>query len=185
MNKMSCSSVTPLLFVALCGALSSSTSFANDRFQPNGDGTVFDSKNSVTWMRCSAGQSWNGSGCDKLPAIYSLEEAKNHAKNAPNGPWRLPTLIELQSLVHCNSGKKGPPRSLSLSFHGLSELPGVCEENYGVSTVATKVFPNAGQATYWSSERHIKLSTYWGVSFGNGGTGMVDERSSNHLLLVK
>ncbi len=155
------------------------------RFTANADGTVTDTKLNVTWMRCSAGQTWNGASCDALPERYNFEQAQEVAREADNGPWRLPTLAELQSLVHCSSGERRAAMPMSLEFHGVSELPGTCEGDYVYPTIDADAFPNSGQAGYWSSTKHVRMDAVWEVGFGSGGTGMQNLTSSSHVRLVK
>lgn len=155
------------------------------RFVANADGTVTDTELNVTWMRCSAGQTWNGASCDALPERYNFEQAQDVARETDNGPWRLPTLAELQSLVHCSSGARRASMQMDPAFHGVSELPGTCEGDYVYPTIDAVAFPNSGQAGYWSSTKHARMSAVWEVGFGSGGTGMQNLTGSSHVRLVR
>lgn len=77
-----------------------------ERFKDNGDGTVTDIQSRLTWMRCSLGQSWNGSTCTGMPAIYTWQSARDEAARldrnggyAGRHDWRVPQIPELAMIV--------------------------------------------------------------------------------------
>ena len=106
-----------------------------------------DLQNGVEWMRCSAGQVWNGSGCEGKALKLSQEDVSKAIviANDQMGPgWRLPTRVELEGLV-C---KKCAPVNIELDS-----------------------FPDTLAEPYWTGEvngfapRHI-----WTVNFMTGHT---------------
>lgn len=85
---------------------------ANARYQVNGDGTVTDLQTGLMWMRCSLGQTWDGSStnCTGSASTYTWQDALQAAQNLDQSggfagytDWRLPNLRELMSVVryHC------------------------------------------------------------------------------------
>lgn len=58
-------------------------------------GEIVDSSTLLTWKRCLAGQSWDGTGCTGSPSAMTWQSA---LQGAPSG-WRLPNIKELESLV--------------------------------------------------------------------------------------
>lgn len=58
-------------------------------------GEAYDTQSDLTWQRCSAGQSWTGSGCAGSVDSFTFEEAESQV----GGEWRLPTVDELRTLT--------------------------------------------------------------------------------------
>ena len=76
------------------------------RFIDNGDGTLTDFEPDLTWMRCSLGQTWNGTTCTGTPVTYTWQSAQDAADklNSAGGyanrhDWRVPKIAELASIV--------------------------------------------------------------------------------------
>ena len=74
--------------------------------------TIIDVRNSITWLRCSVGQTWNSNDQTCIGSIVKLnheeiEIATKQAAEQLGGKWRLPSLEELESLV-CE--ECGPPK---------------------------------------------------------------------------
>ena len=86
----------------LSGVLFSPQSVADDfnQFVDNHDGTVTDDRTGLTWMRCSMGQSWDGTTCTGTAGNYDWSEAKAlRSTYVGYSDWRLPTMRELYTLV--------------------------------------------------------------------------------------
>lgn len=76
-----------------------------ERFSDNGDGTLYDIEPDLTWMRCSLGQVWTGTGCAGTAATYSWQSAQDAADKlnraggyAHHQDWRVPKIAELASI---------------------------------------------------------------------------------------
>ncbi|MBI4741105.1 MAG: DUF1566 domain-containing protein [Betaproteobacteria bacterium] len=64
------------------------------------DGTVTHTPTGLTWMRCTLGQTWNGSNCTGTANAYTWNQARALTQTyAGHSDWRLPDLPELSSLV--------------------------------------------------------------------------------------
>lgn len=63
------------------------------------DSQVQDTLTGLIWLRCSLGQTWNGSTCVGTPKTYSWYDAVNQQVVVSSTVFRLPTYTELSSLV--------------------------------------------------------------------------------------
>ncbi|MBK6999481.1 MAG: DUF1566 domain-containing protein [Rhodoferax sp.] len=109
---------------------------------PNADGTVFDPKTGLTWMRCSMGQTWDGSTCIGTANTYTYDQANaliGTVTFAGQNDWRMPNIRELQTIVD---------RSVY---------------NPAIDSIA---FPNTPSLFFWSGSPDVGNSDYaWMVSF--------------------
>ena len=154
--------------------------------------TLYDEKTNLTWMRCSLGQSWNGKTCTGKAGKYNWTEAKRLAKNktyAGHSNWRLPTRMELHSIVYCSKGRRG----IKLAFNGKKtaingkDQNGRClGKNYQRPTINTRKFPNTPAYFYWSSSPYAHYShVAWGVHFDNGNDDDDYLYHRRHVRLVR
>jgi len=116
-----------------------------DRYQVK-DGLVRDTKTGLMWMRCSLGQTWDGSTCKGEPTSYQWKEAMKFPSDFSYegySDWQVPSFEELESLVYCSTGKDTNPAA-----------DGFCK-NYSVEpTIMSDVFPQTSQHSgTWSSYR--------------------------------
>ncbi len=131
--------------------------------------TVQDSITGLTWQRCVMGSS--GAQCDQgSPARRTYADALLAAQAAGSG-WRLPTRIELSSLVErkCSSRLvRGVDGSLDTTVDGALNLT---------------VFPQPTVTSVWSSTTGGSgASQAWYVNFFNG---FVDYTDASQLLNVR
>ena len=109
--------------------------------------TVKDLKTGTIWLRCSVGQAWDpalGTCTGKVMQINQEQVTfvVSEATRQLGGKWRLPTLLELQSLV-C---KECPPPKIN-----------------------KKYFPNVSPEAYWTSDKNrMNAKMHWSVNFMTG-----------------
>jgi hypothetical protein len=108
------------------------------RFHDNRDGSVTDIATGLRWSRCSLGQHWEQGRCQgeaqALPyAIAALVAEKD---------WRLPTIVELSSLVELRCAQPA---------------------------INTDIFPDTMADIYWTSTRFANQDgKFWQVHFLHG-----------------
>ena len=109
--------------------------------------TVKDLKTGTIWLRCSVGQAWDPAlnTCTGKVLQINQEQVKfvvSEAARQLGGEWRLPTRLELESLV-CKECE--PPK------------------------INTKYFPNLSPEAYWTSDKNrMNTKMYWSVNFMTG-----------------
>lgn len=150
-----------LLTAVTAGAAECETEQSTARFDVNNDGTVTEIQSGLTWMRCSIGQSWDGTTCNGKAKVLNWEEATNYVadlnKNggyASHSDWRLPKLNELATISELRCG---PPRiNLAVFPHTRSEVYWTSNTTRGNDQHAyTFSFGNEGVATAVKSATHL------------------------------
>lgn len=126
-------------------------------------------------MRCSMGQSWDGSMCQGSPKQYTWDDIKKTANFSYENynDWRVPTLKELQTIVYCSSGK---PKV-------WDNIHNQCEGDYAKPTIMSDVFPQTPSSWEFMSSSLVKF--YWGstpgiVNFINGQSHAIED--ANHPI---
>ncbi|MCG8427505.1 MAG: DUF1566 domain-containing protein [Chromatiales bacterium] len=133
---------------------------ARARYSDNGDGTVTDSYTGLTWMRCSLGQTWDGTTCTGTPVSYTGSAALELASGfAGHSDWRLPSMYELQSIVDYTT--------------------------YDPS-IDSILFPNTPPYTYWSDTSHsIWSGELWRLLFDFGSSYWGSYNAVSSVRLVR
>ena len=135
-------------------------------FKDNLDGTVTDQDTGLMWMRCSIGQTWDGSAgaClgtasartwDDAIALPAAEILAGHTD------WRLPNIRELQTILDRT------------------------KFNPAIDTVA---FPDFLPSTFWSATTNVViLNTAWYINFATGDVQSMsnDAFELNYVHLVR
>lgn len=153
---------------------------ASKRYTINDDHTVTDNLAGLTWMRCSLGQEWDGSTCSDDQAKFLWAEALQVAAShnfAGYGDWRLPTKLELETLVYCSSGQnKGRARGKLMGCAGDFKRP----------TIHPKAFPGTPQVWFWTAESNPNDTDYaWSIHFGHGYSLDLPKRDEHMIRLVR
>ena len=161
-------SSTPAFATQSCDTKLYPLSAPTARFVDNHDGTVTDSNTHMMWMRCSVGQSWNGSACEKTPAPLSWQAAQEAATAADaqggyakHDDWRLP---------------------------GIPELANIVERQCADPRINLAVFPDTPAGFYWTaSNRHGKGNEdqAFMLSFGPEGAGGDVKNEQHFVRLVR
>ena len=116
---------------------------------------VKDKISGLEWQRCSVGEVWNSSSqsCDGTAINAYGYDAQLYA----GGGFRVPTLSELRSLVHCRTGEPGYfLEEGETCVHGGNGSIGV--------SVALDIFPYSvldylvGRQDYWTSSKNVNPS---------------------------
>ncbi len=143
--------------------------------------TVTDKKTGLVWMRCSLGQSWNGSRCAGSANDYTWEQARQAARgysHAGHSDWRLPSIGELKTLVYCSSGQRA-------SFNHRGD-GGECEGTYNRPPIVESAFPNTPSSDVWSGSPYAGNSySAWSVNFYSGYAGGSNRDGYDHVRLVR
>jgi len=113
------------------------------RYDINGP-NITDLKTSLTWARCSIGQTWSESNqnCEGVATRLSHQESLAFISTL-DGNWRLPTAIELLSLVYCDNSlpdfflNTEDPDYLTIKVH-----QGCDSDNLTTPTIDNNVFQN-------------------------------------------
>ena len=124
---------------------------------------VIDLKNKIEWLKCPVGMVWQHNECKgkavKLE-LSQIEEAISMANNQLGGKWRLPSRLELESLI--------------------------CKKCSNVK-INTEIFPRTPAEPFWSGEKNTWQPRYnWIVNFFNGNTfGRFPDYKPNYARFVR
>ena len=141
-----------------CNALIESSTPAS-RYTLNADGTAVDKRTGLMWMRCSLGQTWDGTTCAGNAVTFNWQTALLFAEAASfagHEDWYLPNVKELSSLTES-----------------------ACYEP-AVNETAFPVTPNS---YYWSST--AEASDAWIVFSQEGSNALLPKSSGAALRLVR
>lgn len=116
------------------------------QFILHNNGTVTDTATRLVWMRCSLGQTWDGTTCQGDAQFLNWQQALQAPQTtnfAEYNNWRLPNIKELASIV---------------------------EEACYNPAINLTIFPNTLFADYWSSSQSQWKNTLsaWVLYFGDG-----------------
>lgn len=119
---------------------------------------ITDTQNQLIWRRCLLGQSWDEAGAQCTGEIKKVSfsqlnneiEAANQAD--PDGHWRLPTILETHTLVHCSKGTEN--FKLYISPAKQAEITGSCAAGSTMPALDSRVFGSyTGSNALWTSSR--------------------------------
>ncbi len=132
-------------------------------FTLHNDGTVTHNSTGLMWMRCSLGQTWDGSTCTGAASTFTWQNALGAAQShnfAGHSDWRLPNKNELASLV---------------------------EQRCVSPAINSKIFPSTPTGgSFWSSSPYAGNSgNAWGVGFGGGAVYGYNKVSDFQVRLVR
>ncbi|MBK9441413.1 MAG: DUF1566 domain-containing protein [Comamonadaceae bacterium] len=132
-------------------------------FVVNGNGTVTDTSTGLMWDKCSWGQA-NDSTCSgsasphDWPAAFGVAATANGLTWKGYSDWRLPSVVELLSLVKLDS----------------------------TPTIDATAFPNTPSTFFWSTTTDASFSTAaWYVDFSDGSAIGYFKVSESPVRLVR
>lgn len=134
----------------------------SSEFTIHDNATVSHVPTGLMWMRCSLGQSWDGSTCTGEATTYQWQAALSEVEafNSAGGfagytDWRLPNKNELASIV---------------------------ERNCSNPSVNTTVFPNTPLDWFWTSSPYADDEAgAWNISF-DGGCVIASRKDENDRI---
>lgn len=140
------------------------------RFTDNGDGTLTDNLTGLVWLqnaRCPSYQYW----ADALTWANTLANGVcGLTDGSVSGDWRLPNILELESLVNVDHGNEscdGVPCATPMAW------------------LAAQGFTNTGGGSYISSSTSIQTPTYaWSIGMSDSGELIHSDKSSSFNVLV-
>lgn len=154
------------------------TNIIANRYRDNGDGTVTDLETKLEWMRCSLGQNLTSPTCEGIATSYKWNDAIEASVDfnfAGYNNWRVPSVDELKTLIHCSSNM---PKT-------WNDTGDKCKGSYDYPTIVREAFPNTPN-WFWSSSPDAFLnSNAWYVFFNYGYSGSYSKGNSNHVRLVR
>jgi hypothetical protein len=124
-----------------------------ESYTDNGDGTVTDNVTGLMWQQ--SGPFPSLAQPDAIASCPTLGLGDHH-------DWRLPTMIELMSVVAYGS-------------------PGAVDG----ATINATFFPSTPRGDFWSATAPSAASTAWTVSFGNGGYFTREASQHNSVRCVR
>ena len=146
---------------AVCPAGIPTTS-SDDEFEVLEEGEILHITSNLIFMRCSIGQTWDGTECTGTPEPYTWQNALSTAQSTTyldNNSWRLPNLKELSVIIE-----------------SACVRPSINET----------VFPNTSPDDYWTSTPSLlNEQSAWAVTFTNGSNAVKLRSRSLYVRLVR
>ena len=153
--------ISSLVFIV--GSLVFAPAVAAPRYMPSPEGQeITDSKTGLVWRRCAEGMTWKVNTCINAAVFHNYPGANALAKTAvaTGGPWRLPTMKELSSIV------------------------AVREAGEGRAAIDPVAFPVTPPARFWSSSS-AGPGYFMYVAFTEGSVGEGERSSPGAVRLVR
>jgi len=149
---------------------------ANPVFTDNGNGTVTDNRTCLMWLKdanCVGKQAWADVDTSvKVVDLINGASCDNYTDNT-HTDWRLPTVQELQSLVH-----------YTYLNPAMSNAAGT--EKWNTGTSDDDAFSVVQSNGYWSSTTYADgTDTAWYVYLGNGYVSNVDWTGTYYIWPVR
>lgn len=151
------------------------------RFALANDGTATDTEARLQWMRCSVGQTWDGSTCTGDVETFTWTTAQTVPENfefAGHRDWRMPSHDELHGLTYCSSGHRFAPDPAGLG--------GGCAGEFRRPAILRDIFPETPPRHFWTRSPHPQYNyAAIGVSFHHGMLGAASRSDHGPIRLVR
>ena len=144
-------------------------------FTVYGDGTAMDTTTGLVWMRCSLGQSWDGSACSGSATYYTWQGALDVARDTNSGASNAD-----------GDGQAGYAGMTDWRLPNKNELESIVEARCWLPSINAAVFPNTIPGGFLSSSPNAKYSNYaWYVRFSGGGVYYTYKDYNYYVRLVR
>lgn len=152
-------------------------------------GVTADAQTGLRWSSCALGQTWQDGRCAGDALLLNLNDAQarveqlNTAKYLGITQWRLPNIIELAALRHCDNGLTEETFTLGLMAEQEPiEVKRWCAGETSVPTIDTKLFPDTPLLKFWSSSGSEVQQTQYAVNFANAWIGMNEAAEETYAV---
>lgn len=187
MRKRTFAALAVIVWLAGCGdrsdtaasAPAAATSAASPAATGKSANVVVDPDTNLVWLRCAIGQRAKDGGCAGDALMLNLGDAQDriHQLNAERhegiDQWRLPGILELAALRHCDHGLVDETFTLPLM---AGEEPVVvrrwCAKETTSPTIDAQRFPDTPQIKFWSNSGSEANQVAYAVDFGNAWIGI-------------
>ncbi len=154
-------SLLTLFLLLFCTLTFATPTTPTTDFIDNHDGTVTHKTTGLVWMRCSMGQTWDGTTCTGTAKTYTYADAVALTTTfAGNSDWRLPNIAELHTIVEW--------------------------ETYNPA-INTALFPNTPTNNYYWSSSPVAYGSNvaWDIDFSSGYDVWNFKYSNYYVRLVR
>lgn len=151
------------------------------------NGIITDTSTGLMWKKCSEGHT--GNFCKNgVAKKYGWNEVNIRFKwvfFAGYDDWRLPTMSELDTLVHCSTGISS---KIAGGYHCDGKNIEYHQNPYQRPTINLTAFPNTTKWKYWTSSNASAIPASHGykglaIYFFNGGK--IVNKDPSHVRLVR
>jgi hypothetical protein len=149
-------------------------------------GVAIDNNTGLIWTRCYLGDKWMNGNCiqehDSQDYITTLNfiDRLNRKNFGGYSDWRLPTIIELKTLVRCHKGK-----DTIRSEDGSKQ----CTRDEKKKALSPKMFPRLHLSKYlsfWSSNfMQEEPNRAWALGAWTGGAHSMNKRNGIKAVAVR
>lgn len=150
-----------------------------------------DPQTNLVWMRCSLGQTWNGTTCIgkaskyKWEAAFKAIEDMNRTSFGGYTDWRLPDIEELSSIRYCSTGFRETV-DIPTRTDKTKTIDFYCKDGSQKPTINTQIFPNTLDNFYWSGSPSAYVNyAAWSVYFHKGLSGSSHRNDKDHVRAVR
>jgi len=125
---------------------------------------IWDQATGLVWQRCSFGQNWDQGACIGAAKQLGFDAALGQASK----DWRVPTIRELASLIHCSKGKSDNKIDVNDGRLAIGDSCDMVKQPHASPTINIIAFPET-LPEYWSASQMVDYPKgAWSVEFLGG-----------------